>query len=87
MSLLPPAAGLSQFTRSSILSRYSTTLRTTFRLLHTRSTTMARQFFVGGNFKMNPASRDAKRKLIDALNQASLDPSVGEQMSSMYLKD
>jgi len=37
---------------------------------------MARQFFVGGNFKMNPASREAKRKLVDALNEASLDPNV-----------
>ncbi|EKM53210.1 uncharacterized protein PHACADRAFT_259404 [Phanerochaete carnosa HHB-10118-sp] len=37
---------------------------------------MARQFFVGGNFKMNPVSREAKKKLIDALNEASLDPKV-----------
>ena len=27
---------------------------------------------------MNPASREAKRKLINALNEASLDPNVGE---------
>lgn len=39
---------------------------------------MARKFFVGGNFKMNPASREAKRKLVDALNEASLDPNVGK---------
>ncbi|GJE92382.1 triosephosphate isomerase [Phanerochaete sordida] len=48
---------------------------------------MARQFFVGGNFKMNPASRDAKRKLVDALNQATLDPSVEVVIAppSLYL--
>jgi hypothetical protein len=40
--------------------------------------TMTRQFFVGGNFKMNPASRDAKRSLIKTLNEATLDPSTGE---------
>ena len=39
---------------------------------------MARQFFVGGNFKMNPASQEAKKKLINALNEASLDPNVGQ---------
>jgi triosephosphate isomerase (TIM) len=40
---------------------------------------MTRQFFVGGNFKMNPASRDAKRALIKTLNDATLDPNTGEQ--------
>jgi triosephosphate isomerase len=39
---------------------------------------MTRQFFVGGNFKMNPASRDAKRALIKTLNDATLDPDTGE---------
>jgi triosephosphate isomerase len=43
---------------------------------------MTRQFFVGGNFKMNPASRDAKRALIKTLNDATLDPNTGEQNSS-----
>lgn len=38
---------------------------------------MARKFFVGGNFKMNPTSREAKISLINALNEASLDPNVG----------
>src|SRR6266567_52399 len=40
---------------------------------------MTRQFFVGGNFKMNPATREAKRALIKILNEASLDPNTGEQ--------
>ncbi|KAH9975440.1 Triosephosphate isomerase [Lactifluus volemus] len=35
---------------------------------------MSRQFFVGGNFKMNPASREAKRSLLKILNEATLDP-------------
>jgi len=35
---------------------------------------MTRQFFVGGNFKMNPASREAKRALVKILNDATLDP-------------
>jgi len=37
---------------------------------------MARQFFVGGNFKMNPASREQKRALVKALNDATLDPNT-----------
>ncbi|KAF9269803.1 Triosephosphate isomerase [Marasmius fiardii PR-910] len=37
---------------------------------------MARQFFVGGNFKMNPASREAKRALVKVLNEADIDPSA-----------
>ena len=41
---------------------------------------MTRQFFVGGNFKMNPASRDTKRTLIKTLNDATLDPNTGEQI-------
>jgi len=40
---------------------------------------MTRQFFVGGNFKMNPATREAKRALVKILNEASLDPNTGEQ--------
>ena len=39
---------------------------------------MTRQFFVGGNFKMNPANREAKRGLIRTLNDATLDPNTGE---------
>lgn len=38
---------------------------------------MARQFFVGGNFKMNPATREAKKTLVKTLNGATLDPNVG----------
>ncbi|KAF8552777.1 triose phosphate isomerase [Imleria badia] len=37
---------------------------------------MARQFFVGGNFKMNPGSVQQKKNIIDILNQADLDPST-----------
>ncbi|KAH8103347.1 Triosephosphate isomerase [Cristinia sonorae] len=37
---------------------------------------MPRQFFVGGNFKMNPATRDAKVALAKTLNDATLDDSV-----------
>ncbi|THG96757.1 hypothetical protein EW026_g5131 [Hermanssonia centrifuga] len=46
---------------------------------------MPRQFFVGGNFKMNPASREAKRTLIKTLNDAALDPSVGAQITFRFL--
>jgi triosephosphate isomerase (TIM) len=38
---------------------------------------MARKFFVGGNFKMNPATRNDKRALVKQLNDADLDPNVG----------
>ncbi|KAG2131562.1 Triosephosphate isomerase [Suillus cothurnatus] len=34
---------------------------------------MPRQFFVGGNFKMNPASRDQLESIISVLNSADLD--------------
>ncbi|KAF7792647.1 hypothetical protein EIP86_003744 [Pleurotus ostreatoroseus] len=37
---------------------------------------MARQFFVGGNFKMNPVSLEAKNALVDVLNKATIDPAV-----------
>jgi triosephosphate isomerase len=43
---------------------------------------MTRQFFVGGNFKMNPVSREAKRALIKTLNDATLDPQTG--VHSLY---
>ncbi|KZV71064.1 triose phosphate isomerase [Peniophora sp. CONT] len=34
---------------------------------------MARQFFVGGNFKLNPVTREEKKKLIKTLNDANID--------------
>jgi len=37
---------------------------------------MARQFFVGGNFKMNPGSVEQKKGIIDILNKADLDAST-----------
>ncbi|KAF8921852.1 triose phosphate isomerase [Mucidula mucida] len=37
---------------------------------------MSRQFFVGGNFKMNPASKQAKVALVETLNKADLDPNT-----------
>ncbi|OCB86982.1 triosephosphate isomerase [Sanghuangporus baumii] len=37
---------------------------------------MARKFFVGGNFKMNPATRAEKVKLVETLAAADLDPNV-----------
>ncbi|TCD67437.1 triosephosphate isomerase [Steccherinum ochraceum] len=37
---------------------------------------MPRQFFVGGNFKMNPATREAKIALAKTLNDATIDQSV-----------
>jgi hypothetical protein len=43
---------------------------------------MTRQFFVGGNFKMNPTTREAKRALVKILNEATLDPQTGEQSLS-----
>lgn len=50
----------------------------------TTSTMAPRQFFVGGNFKMNPVNLESKRALIKVLNEAELDPSVGEVHSSTY---
>jgi len=37
---------------------------------------MPRQFFVGGNFKMNPASREEKQALVRFLNNADIDPTT-----------
>ncbi|KAF8628288.1 hypothetical protein AX17_005992 [Amanita inopinata Kibby_2008] len=37
---------------------------------------MTRQFFVGGNFKMNPITREAKVSLVENLNNANLDPAT-----------
>ncbi|KAH9072950.1 triose phosphate isomerase [Lactarius deliciosus] len=48
---------------------------------------MTRQFFVGGNFKMNPVSREAKRALIKTLNDATLHPETEVVIAppSLYL--
>lgn len=48
---------------------------------------MTRQFFVGGNFKMNPTSREAKKALIKVLNEATLDPNTEVVIAppSLYL--
>ncbi|KAI0030549.1 triose phosphate isomerase [Vararia minispora EC-137] len=48
---------------------------------------MARKFFVGGNFKMNPATREQKRALVKILNDANLDPNVEVVVAppSLYL--
>ncbi|KAL9708566.1 triosephosphate isomerase [Leucoagaricus gongylophorus] len=37
---------------------------------------MPRQFFVGGNFKMNPVSKAAESALVGGLNSATLDPNT-----------
>jgi len=37
---------------------------------------MARQFFVGGNFKLNPVTTEAKSSLIGELNKAEIDPNT-----------
>lgn len=47
---------------------------------------MARQFFVGGNFKMNPGTVADKRILTDLLNKAGLDPSVGKYSVDTILR-
>ncbi|KAJ7267240.1 Triosephosphate isomerase [Mycena rebaudengoi] len=46
---------------------------------------MARQFFVGGNFKMNPCTVADKKILADLLNKADLDPSVEVVVSPPFL--
>ncbi|KAH9919475.1 triose phosphate isomerase [Epithele typhae] len=48
---------------------------------------MARQFFVGGNFKMNPVTRDQKKALIKILNDATVDQNVEVVISppALYL--
>ncbi|KAJ7176796.1 Triosephosphate isomerase [Mycena filopes] len=48
---------------------------------------MTRQFFVGGNFKMNPNSVAEKKALTTLLNQADIDSSVEVVVSppSLYL--
>ena len=42
---------------------------------------MARQFFVGGNFKLNPVTREEKKKLIKTLNDADIDQNTGAPTS------
>lgn len=37
---------------------------------------MARKFFIGGNFKMNPATAAARDAIVDTLNKAQLDGSA-----------
>ncbi|KAI5994831.1 Triosephosphate isomerase [Pisolithus albus] len=48
---------------------------------------MPRQFFVGGNFKMNPISRAQKKVIINELNAADLDPNTEVVIAppSLYL--
>ena len=41
-------------------------------------TRMSRQFFVGGNFKMNPVSRGEKENIVKILNEADVDPNTGD---------
>lgn len=48
---------------------------------------MARKFFVGGNFKMNPITREAKLALVKVLNEANLDPKTGELSSKCCNRD
>jgi hypothetical protein len=47
--------------------------------------TMARKFFVGGNFKMNPASVAAKKEIVKVLNEADLDSSVGAYIAKDHV--
>ncbi|KAJ2954980.1 hypothetical protein NUW54_g14788 [Trametes sanguinea] len=46
---------------------------------------MARKFFVGGNFKMNPTSQAQKKTIVKVLNEADLDPNVVVAPPSIYL--
>ncbi|EGN94582.1 hypothetical protein SERLA73DRAFT_188556 [Serpula lacrymans var. lacrymans S7.3] len=48
---------------------------------------MPRQFFVGGNFKMNPGSREQKQALVKVLNEANIDGSTEVVIAppSLYL--
>lgn len=45
---------------------------------------MPRQFFVGGNFKLNPVSLNEKRALIKVLNDADIDSNTGTEL---FLRD
>ena len=44
---------------------------------------MARKFFVGGNFKMNPTSLSAAVALAKNLAEAQLDPNTGASPTDM----
>ncbi|EIW75523.1 triose phosphate isomerase [Coniophora puteana RWD-64-598 SS2] len=48
---------------------------------------MARKFFVGGNFKMNPGSLEAKKAIVNVLNKADVDPNTEVVISppALYL--
>ncbi|CAK5262075.1 unnamed protein product [Mycena citricolor] len=46
---------------------------------------MARKFFVGGNFKMNPNSVAEKKALVELLNKAELDASVEVVVAPPFL--
>jgi triosephosphate isomerase len=48
---------------------------------------MVRQYFVGGNFKMNPATKQEKVALVNFLNEANLDPNTEVVISppALYL--
>ncbi|TDL20294.1 Triosephosphate isomerase [Rickenella mellea] len=46
---------------------------------------MTRQFFVGGNFKMNPATLEQKKGLVSLLNEAKLDPSTEVVIAPPFL--
>ncbi|KIK98639.1 hypothetical protein PAXRUDRAFT_823684 [Paxillus rubicundulus Ve08.2h10] len=48
---------------------------------------MPRQFFVGGNFKMNPSSVEQKKAIAKILNEAQLDPATEVVIAppSLYL--
>lgn len=46
---------------------------------------MTRQFFVGGNFKLNPITLESKKSLISGLNKAELDPSTGAYNAISFL--
>jgi triosephosphate isomerase (TIM) len=39
---------------------------------------MSRKFFVGGNFKMNPTTREQKKNIVEILNKADVDPNTGD---------
>lgn len=66
---------LSQVDRSP--PRLDVDILNRFQLQSRINSNMSRQFFVGGNFKMNPCTREQKAALIQVLNNAELDPSTG----------
>jgi triosephosphate isomerase len=46
---------------------------------------MPRQFFVGGNFKMNPTSREQKENIVKILNDADVDPNTGDHAIRSFI--